>query len=436
VAVKTPDLQAHFNQKMISLGLGARTKSIAVAVSGGSDSMALALLAEEWARTEGVDLLALSVDHCLRPQSASEVKQVATWLGKYGISCNTLRWDGPHPTSGIQQAARDARYRLMTAHCQQRGITSLLLGHQMEDQAETMLMRLSKGSGLEGLAAMRDISGWQDLKLLRPLLGVTRDQLRQFLMARGQEWIDDPSNDNLDFTRTQVGTILAGLQDLPGSDLETISLSVGRLARASRALDQLTSERFDALCEVSPFGFVRFPDVMITDCPEEMALRLLSKALALVQGEAARIKLKSLEHLYERLFIRTVSTSETLAGCQISKSKDGWIVCREPGRTGLPENVLDCGGAVLWDNRYQVVDTAADKTVTPLVIRRIGADGWRTLNKLHLQREERELPAVVRNSLPAVWSEGELVAAPLFSCDLQQSIIAKDRIKMVFRPLI
>ena len=430
------ELQAFFHQQLSALSPGEPGQTIAIAVSGGSDSMALALLAQDWAEAAGLDLLALTVDHGLREQSGAEAKSVADWLRHRGIAAEILCWTGPHPKSGIQQAAREARYRLMAARCREIGISALLLGHQREDQVETMLMRLSKGSGLEGLAAMRAAANWQDLRLLRPLLGASRDQLRQYLLHQGQDWIEDPSNENPDFTRTHVGAVARALGQLPGSSLETIALSARRLDRASQALDQLTSERFDGFCQISPYGFISFSGETITECPAEIGLRLLARALSMVVGDGGRIKLKSLEQLYERLFISNASHAETLAGCHITKYRKNWMICRELGREGLPEMQLSAGASLLWDHRFLVSDMAANDSHAPLVIRRIGTDGWRGLDKLALTEEERKLPVLVRESLPAVWSGEKLLAVPLFSGDPAQSIIAKDRFKMVFRPLI
>ncbi|USG62704.1 tRNA lysidine(34) synthetase TilS [Sneathiella marina] len=430
-------LQQRFNQKLDSLIGLARERRLAVAVSGGSDSMALALLARHWAAENSVDLEILTVDHGLRPASKQEAVTVGGWMKLLDLPHASLVWDGPHPTSGIQNAAREARYRLMAAYCKARNIQVLLLGHQLEDQLETFLMRFSKGSGLEGLASMREESQQFGIRLLRPLLGFKRQELRDFLTEEKQSWLDDPSNENPQFTRTQIGPILSDLQALPGSSLETIALSVERVSRASIALQEVTTLRFDTFCRLSPYGFIQFPSDTIPGCPKEVGLRLLVLAISSVRGEHMPVKLQSLENIYERLFERETSVSETIAGVQISKFAKGWLVSREPGRRGLPEISLAGKTETVWDQRFQIIDTAAEKDRDPLLlIKRIGPIGWRHLQAANPSKAETELPAKVRNNLPAVWLGDRMVAAPLFSPVLDQSVIAKDRFKMVFKALI
>ena len=178
--------------------------AIAVAVSGGRDSMSLALLASRWAARCGGDLVAITVDHGLRPDSASEARQVGGWLRAHGIRHGVLRWPGPYPSSGIQAAARQARYRLLTDYCRDHAILHLLVGHHREDQAETVWIRHERASGRDGLAAMAPLSEQMHLRLLRPLLDVPRARLSAILDTIGQGWIDDPSNDNTQMARGRL----------------------------------------------------------------------------------------------------------------------------------------------------------------------------------------------------------------------------------------
>lgn len=430
-------LQNLFNRKLDSLiGLN-QLKRLAIAVSGGSDSMALALLARNWATENTVALTILTVDHGLRPAAKQEAVIVSEWMKSFDLPHKTLVWKGPHPTSGIQNAAREARYELMATHCNEEHIQALLLGHQLEDQLETFLMRFSKGSGLEGLASMKEDSQQFDIRLVRPLLGFKRQELRDYLTVVNQPWLEDPSNESRQYTRTRVGSILSDLQALPGSSLTTIALSAERVTRASEALHEITMQRFNKFCRLSPYGFIQFPFEAILGCPQEIGLRLLSRAISAVRGEHVPIKLLSLENIYLRLFEKELSASETIGGVQISKSATGCLVCREPGRVGLPEVLLAGKTETIWDHRFHVIDTAGEQDRDPLLtIKRIGPTGWQHLQAANPSKEEVRLPAKVRNNLPAVWLGDRMVAAPLFSRVLDQSTIAKDRFKMVFKSLI
>ena len=152
---KAPDINdTYFAHKMAALGHFEARHHIAIAVSGGGDSMALVLLADRWARAQGGRVTALTVDHGLRDGSSREAAQVATWLWGLEIAHTILPWTGPKPKTGIQKAAREARYALMSDWCRGQGVLHLALAHNLEDQAETYLMRLGRGSGGDGLAAM------------------------------------------------------------------------------------------------------------------------------------------------------------------------------------------------------------------------------------------------------------------------------------------
>ena len=179
---------------------------VALAVSGGSDSTALMALAQQWAKqlSQPPRLSVLTVDHGLREGSFAEAESVAQWAKALGVEHTILRWIGDKPTSRIQETARQARYDLMTEWCRSHGAAALLIAHNIEDQAETIIMRLARGTGIEGLAGMHRVRLIDGTALYRPLLHLSRERLRSFLRARGQRWIDDPSNENTQFERVRI----------------------------------------------------------------------------------------------------------------------------------------------------------------------------------------------------------------------------------------
>ena len=168
--------------------------SWAVGVSGGADSLALIFLLSDWAKQYGIELTALTVQHGLRPEAEDEAQYVAQLMQKNNIKHQILYWQGDKPTSGIENAARNARYDLMHEWCCEQGIKSLLIAHHKRDQAETFLMRLQRGSGVDGLAAMAPISKWRELFVVRPLLGVNPEDLREYLQQKDIAWVEDSSN--------------------------------------------------------------------------------------------------------------------------------------------------------------------------------------------------------------------------------------------------
>lgn len=195
---------ASFAALMAPLGPFESRPILAVAVSGGRDSLALSLLAHDWAVARGGEAIGLTVDHGLRPEAAGEASATQAILQGQGMACEILRWTGTKPARGLQAAARAARYRLLFSACRRRGILHLLAAHHAEDQAETVTMRAAHGSGPDGLAGMAAVVERRDARLLRPLLGVRRASLTAYLQARGLTWIDDPSNSDPRFERVRI----------------------------------------------------------------------------------------------------------------------------------------------------------------------------------------------------------------------------------------
>jgi len=211
---------------------------IAVAVSGGCDSLALALLADEWARARGGRIVGLIVDHAIRSESTSEAAATAALLGRHDCEAEILRWSEAKPSTGLQEAARIARYRLLREACRRRGILHLLVAHHADDQAETVAMRAARQSGPDGLAGMSAAVELPEVRLLRPLLGVPRSRLTATLVARDVPWIDDPSNADPRFERARLRgggrpTWAAADTGRPARELELAAAAVETLAISS-----------------------------------------------------------------------------------------------------------------------------------------------------------------------------------------------------------
>ena len=284
----------------------------ALAVSGGSDSTALMVLFVDWLRQRGRSAgscTVLTVDHGLRASSADEARAVAAAAVELGYRHATLAWEGPKPRAGIQAAARSARYRLMRGYMRAHGIGLLLAAHTRDDQAETVLMRLARGSGLDGLAAMAplsplgergpgDISTGGDARWIgRPFLDVPKACLRTTLEDRGLRWMEDPSNIAPEFERARLRAAQGHLDAL-GLTPDMLALSAARLARARRAIEDMV----DDLCgphagavRVDPCGVVLIDRAPLRGAGEEIALRLLERAVAAAGGSGERVPLGKLE---------------------------------------------------------------------------------------------------------------------------------------------
>lgn len=392
---------------MARLGPFEARPRLAVAVSGGADSLALALLAAQWAGTQGGAAVAVTVDHRLRPGSTAEAAQVGAWLARHGIRHHILSWVGDKPAADLQAAARRARYDLLGEFCRAAGILHLLLAHHREDQAETLLLRLGRGSGVDGLSAMAASLPTRWGRVLRPVLEVAPQALRATLRLRGQDWIEDPSNTNAGFARVRLRR-LAPLLAAEGLAAGRLAATAGRLARARAALEQAVAEAACRFVELHPAGFARCEASAFARLADEIGLRLLSRLLLVVGGGAYGPRLERLERLHAELR-GGVSGARTLAGCRLVPSRGGaeLLICREPARLA-PPLALVAGTAMVWDGRFRV-EVAADAP-PGLFLGALGGAGWRGLRQQ--TAPPIQLPACVRPTLPVLFGEDGISAVP------------------------
>jgi len=260
--------------------------AVVLAVSGGPDSMALMWLAWRWRSTlaRGPRLIAATVDHGLRPEAASEARQVKRLARALGLAHRTLRWTGQKPKTGLPAAARAARYRLLTQLARRSGATHILTAHTRDDQAETLMMRLLRGSGIAGLSAMAGVSEREGVRLARPLLQVAKAQLLATLDAARIAFADDPTNRDWQFTRPRIRALMP-LLAAEGGDSRNLARLASRLARANAAVELMVdgAERYLALNDraASPTApemasFAAGPFALL---PEEIRLRLLLRTV-------------------------------------------------------------------------------------------------------------------------------------------------------------
>jgi tRNA(Ile)-lysidine synthetase-like protein len=278
--------------------------SAALAVSGGPDSMALMHLAARWLTLKGrtpASIAVLTVDHGLRPEAAEEAAFVATRAARLGFAHATLAWAGQKPKTGIQAAAREARYRLMTAYACEHGIGCLVTAHTEDDQAETFLMRLRRGSGLDGLAAMAAVSERGGVPIVRPLLGLSKARLNAYLRSLGVPFASDPSNSNVTFERVRLRHAMKALA-AAGIARPALALSASRLGRSRDALASTADEFLQRHFRVTSLGQAQIGLEPFLELAPEIALRVLSRALALTGGKEEPPRMAKVERLLNGLY--------------------------------------------------------------------------------------------------------------------------------------
>jgi tRNA(Ile)-lysidine synthase len=270
---------------------GART--LLVAVSGGPDSTALLLMADDWARRRGrTRIEAATVDHCLRPESGEEAKAVAALCARLGVAHRVLQWKGPKPASRLQERAREARYRLLVDHANAIGADALLTAHHADDQAETVLFRLLRGSGVAGLRGM-DLTTTRDgMTIARPLIGLKKRDLIAFVRARGAPFVDDPSNADPRFARTRLRALLERLSE-DGLDAAALDRLARRAGETEQALAHMTA---DVEARLGPEG--AFDARALYAAPIAIVQRILARRIAAAGGrDPSRIGLEKVEAL-------------------------------------------------------------------------------------------------------------------------------------------
>lgn len=390
--------------------------AVLLAVSGGPDSMALLDLAARWsrARTGPPCVAVATVDHGLRSASADEARVVACAAKELGLEHTTLVWQGEKPSSGLQEAARKARYDLLVSHARRLdGATAAVVtAHTANDQAETLLMRLARGSGVDGLAGMRerrqlDTDG--AVVLLRPLLGVTRDELRAHLLACGVPFVEDPSNRDERFERIRLRSHASTLAAL-GLDAPRLALSARRLARASAALATLAGRAWAAAADVHGGIYLTIDRDRFRGEPAEIRLRLIERGLDAFGGNARPPRLSEIETLEDAL-ARERKLTRTLGGCVVSAGPRVVRIYREPGRDSLPRLQLTPGITAVWDRRFRVtaITDAAETSDVSIEVRPLGLDAPAVLARHGLRRT---CPMRALQTLPAFWIEGHLAAVP------------------------
>ena len=389
---------------MVPLGPFEPAPRLAVGVSGGTDSLALVWLAHRWATTRGGSVLALTVDHRLRPESQSEAQHVARILAAHDIDHAVLTRPDP-PSDAAEASARTARYRLLDDACAGRGIAHLLLAHTLDDQAETVLMRFAKGSGPDGLAGMPAVRETARLRLLRPLLGVAKARLRATCATAGLPALEDPSNADPRYARARLRRAAAVLS-AEGMTNDRLVDVAHRCAVDRVAFEAATADLLAAAATLDPLGFAVLDTRSLAGAPAAISHRAVGAVIATVGGADYPPRREALDRLLADLATGRQTGARTLGGCRVRFARR-ITVTREPAAVEKVTVTVDRPDIFRWDGRFRVTVTGAMLEQGPIEIRGVGDA---------LKRCGSHVPAAALASLPAAWRRGTLVAGPRFPC--------------------
>jgi len=400
---------------------------LALAVSGGGDSMAMMVLAQHWARqvAEPPTLTVLTIDHRLRKDSSAEAEWVAQQAGALGLPHHILVWEQAPPAAS-QAEAREARYNLMCGFALAHGIGAILTAHTSDDVAETFLMRLARGSGVDGLSAISPETRWDGVTIIRPFLDISRAQLRAELNARGAAWIEDPSNADERYERVRVRGALDTLAGL-GVTRARIVESANRLRRTRDAIDAVARDFIATDVEITAAGYVRLSPSALHAVPDELAIHALKTLLRAVGGQVRSPRLRKLE-LLARQMRRGPRMRTTLGGCVISldAARKTLIICREPGRLQAEPVMLSSGESAIWDRRFRI--EAGALPAEPI---RVDALGEGNVSRLP-DALRKAHPAAALAALPAIYSDDRLLGVPVPGFELAEQLLEANDCRAAF----
>ncbi|HJT13741.1 MAG TPA: tRNA lysidine(34) synthetase TilS [Dongiaceae bacterium] len=388
---------------MAPFGPFERPPSVAVAVSGGSDSLGLGLLLADWVQARDGRLIVLTVDHGLRAEAAAECARVAEIFAAIpNCSAHILRWDGTKPAHGLQAAARAARYALLADWCRAHGVMHLAVGHTADDQAETVAMRLAHGSGPAGLAGMAALRPERGVRLLRPLMSVSRAAVRDWLRARRQDWIDDPSNELTRFERVRIrkGLSKEGAQVLI-ERAQTSGVERDGLERAAAAL-------LAEAAQMSDGGYVAIglgPFLAAGREIQAMALRQITLSVSGADYASD----------FEDILLsvtKGMGGARTRGGCLFQALQGRLCVFREAAAIAANGPVAP-GWTGLWDNRFGIRVAAGLSPTAGWTIGPLGEAGLRQVaDRFGIRLKRHPMPLPARLALPALWQGEHLVSQP------------------------
>lgn len=399
---------------------------IGIAVSGGSDSTALTLLARQWAGAR--HLRAITVDHQLRPEAAEEAGAVGRFCNRLGLPHDVCKWsEGPEAKSSsgnLSANSRKARHRLIAAWAQSHGVSAILLGHTQDDQAETVLMRLMRGSTVDGLSGMRDRTEFGGLTWLRPLLATKRQDLRDLLCREGLNWVDDPTNDDATYERVRVRKAIKALD----IDSERLALTAWHLTRQHQVLEADRDRLAAQAVEIGAAGEIMIDLESFRSAQEDSRLAVLADAITWIGGADYRPRFSSLSGLLKH------ADGRTLGGCLLLERRGRLTICREFAAVE-PSQLIEHSETV-WDRRWIVnAPVDADRYVSAL-----GTTGLTRLRVLRGKHADpplgwRAAPRAAQISAPAIWHGGELISIPMAGfCELERTVESGPVIRLASPP--
>ena len=396
-----------FFKTMNSLGPYEKNPHLAVAVSGGCDSLCLAILAKKWVDMKGGRITALIVDHSLRKTSNQESKKTQNTLKKQKIFSKSFKWDlSKKPKNGLQEKAREFRYNIFEEWCYKKNIKYLLVAHHFEDQKETFIMRLNSNSNIYGLACMPKVLLKKEIKILRPLLDLKKKVIIDYLKEKKVNWIEDPSNNSLKYSRNRLRKILPKLEEKGLTD-SSFKKILKRAQKERKKIENKFSTWLIKNVKIHTLGYaaVNFKSLKLLD--KDNFIFIFSKLLNIISGSFYGPKSKYVYNFYKKIKSNEIVNKTNLGGCHIFFFKKKMYICREVFKKTRRQEINFKFNKIIWDNRFEIDDKKEiflkRKLGKSVFIEQLQKEGW---NEISLKNEkfkrEITIPNKIILSLPAV----------------------------------
>ena len=381
---------------------------IGVAVSGGPDSMALLHCLHQWCQNAQKELVAFHVNHQLRPAASDEAVQVATWCAAWDIPYEILVWHHtPYDKTTVQKEAREARYQLLQEACQKSYVTHLFLAHHHNDQIETLLLRLFKGSGLMGLVGMQPIAQRSSLTLMRPLLTCTKEAITHYVAQYNIPFLKDPSNQNNAFLRVKIRSFVQQAQE-GGLDPALLQTSFQKLALFQESFQDDFIDFIKQYGVLSTLGYLTIDHHHFCHLSFAKQCFFLELCLKIVGGHYYAPRWDSLKQMAKNLTHPSFK-AQTLGGCYVRIKKSTIEIMRECAC--VTEEISLSSSKIWWDRRFFIDNLPQDTIYSKCHIKKLGRDGRLFLKKAGVPTVSTH-PAPAIEALPALWQKDQLLAVP------------------------
>ncbi|WP_168464391.1 tRNA lysidine(34) synthetase TilS [Wolbachia endosymbiont of Ctenocephalides felis wCfeT] len=390
---------------------------VAIAVSGGIDSIVLLHLVINLS----IEHVVLTVDHSLRPESKKETEFVINYAKELGAKESyILSWKRDSIKGNIQAQARKARYQLLTEWCKKNGVEYLLVAHHKDDQAETFLLRLERGSGIDGLSSMDCKSFLNGVCILRPLLNFNRNDIEKYANFHQLNWIEDRSNQDLKYKRTLYRNLLKA-SDNQEVLTERVCLTALHMKRAAKALAHYTHMAFNDCVNMHDFGYIEIKLSKFYELPEEIALRLLLYSIMAVGNKHYKPRYCKLIAIFNEIVQKDSNVNRTLSGCKIRKYEESILIIREAAKIREVTVNLPLNEPIKWDNRF--ICTILEKQECSVVIA--------PLQKIPEFLRDNSCCPEIYYSLPVIYKDGKVLAYPytnneikyIISCTIEKNLL-------------